>query len=1357
MPRQTKKLEHPGAYVRIHVIPSGMSVTRAAKLLHVGRPALSNLLNGRSSLSPNMAVRLERAFGVDRRKLLDLQAAFDRQSRYAKDKVIAARTYVPNFLTIEARRIQEWAGNSHAARHLLPVLLRKLVHSTGHELRHVDFPGYDSAERRGWDGWIEADTATPWIPEGKSGWEFGVSKHPKYKAEKDYAARLAFLRPAERAECTFVFVTPRKWDGKTEWVGEKLAGGHWKAVRAFDAVDLEQWLEGSIPAQMWLAEQLGMPVNGFETLDQCWENWESASDPKMTPALFEPSISAHRETFKQWLETASEGPFTIAADSKHEALAFLACLFDDVAPESKDIACVFRSAETLRTLAASLSPFIPIVHTEAAERELGAVYRRLHCIVVRPRNAVDSKPDIALELLSRTAFEKALATMGIKGDEAERLARESGRSPTILRRWLSKIDAIRKPLWAGDARVARRLIPMTLVGAWHVRSNGDCGVMADLGGLPYQEIEEIVTCLLQYDDSPAWSVGEYRGVASKIDALFAISKYVTPGNLNDFFQLAKHVLSERNPALELPEDQQWAAALHGKVRSHSAALREGICETLVLLSVHGNDLFQERLGIDVEHSISRLIRGLLEPLTLETLLSQNKDLPHYAEAAPNEFLRLIEEDLQKPEPGVLGLLKPTDSLFGGCPRTGLLWALECLAWQHLERVNLILGQLSRTIINDNVRNKPISSLGAIYRSWMPQTAASLIERVSYLQTLIERFPDIGWQICMAQLYTGPQMGMYNYRPRWRNDASGCGRSRTLEESGLQESEKFRFKALCIALGWERHDENTLGDLVERLPAIPLEQHNPVWRLIDQWAESQPEDWRKAELRERIRKLGFTRRNRQYVLDDVMRDSSRIAYDKLRPRDSVVRHTWLFAQPWVEPSDEEFEEEDFDYTKYQERVGDLRIRAIEEIWMERNFAGVATLLSRSVAADVVGVSLGRILRSEREQVDFLRQCLLVKGDLEKQVDNCIRGFLTSAGDVALETTLPTVSEGTESDGVLRLFRCAPFGNETWRILDGYDDCLQTRYWQEVVPQWGRHSEAELIEIIDRLIEVKRPLAAFHAVRLDWQQVETSRLKRLLLDVATVDAEPTDWYGVDPFLISDALISLDQRAGVSVEEMAQIEFMFISALEHGKHGIPNLERQIAQSPTLFVQALALVFKRRDDGDDPPEWRIEDPERRSNLAFGAHLLLERIAYIPGTDQKGNIDAETLLNWVTEVRRLSAEYGRTEVGDLQIGQLLSKAPAEDDGSWPCIPVCEAMQRIATERIGRGFNIGVYNSRGMHAREEGGTQERELAAKYRRWAVLRAVEYPYVSRILESIAKGYVREAGWQDNRTKVEKMLEQ
>ena len=65
---------------------------------------------------------------------------------------------------------------------------------------------------------------------------------------------------------------------------------------------------------------------------------------------------------------------------------------------------------------------------------------------------MDSEPDIALDLLRHDAFEKALGAMKITGDAVDRLARESGMSPTILRRRLSRVDAIKSPAWARDSR-----------------------------------------------------------------------------------------------------------------------------------------------------------------------------------------------------------------------------------------------------------------------------------------------------------------------------------------------------------------------------------------------------------------------------------------------------------------------------------------------------------------------------------------------------------------------------------------------------------------------------------------------------------------------------------------------------------------------------------------------------------------------------------------------------------------------------------------------------------------------------------------------------------------------------------------
>lgn len=1315
---------------------------------------MSNFLNGKAGLSPEMALRLEKAFGVDRKQLLEMQAAYDREEQQAGERDIAVRAFVPSFLTIKASQIEQWASSQIDARSRLPVLLRKLVHSTGCDLRQVDFPGYDNAQRRGSDGFVEADAATPWVPGGKSYWEFGTNQRPGGKAESDYKARLNSVDPGERANSTFVFATPRNWPGKTEWEKSKNEAGDWKAVRVFDASDLEQWLEQSVPAQIWLAEQLSVRVSGYETLEEAWRRWATASEPSLTPDIFAPSIAAYRDKFKAWLGKPSDQHFVVAADSKDEALAFIACLFDDDdLRQFKDRAAVFTSPETLRMLVASSVPFIPIVLSEETERELAGAHRRLHCIVFRPRNAVDTEADIALDLLGYEAFRAALTSMAIDKGEYDRLSAESGRSPTILRRRLSKNAAIRTPAWSREDDTAKTLVPMALIGTWHAEPEADREIVSYVAGRKYERIEDDVARLLGYDDSPVWSAGRYRGVASKIDALFAIARIVTLPELERFFTAAKYVLSESDPALELPEEDRWAAALYGKKRDHSGALREGLCETLVILSVHGNDLFQHRLGIDVESRVAVLIRKLLTPLSLERLLSQDRDLPRYAEAAPEEFLRIIEEDLRRNDPVVHGLLIPVDrgSIWASPSRTGLLWALECLAWkpQTLPRVARILAQLSRPKIADNWINKPNASLQAIFRSWMPQTAAPVEQRIKLLEMLARSFPDVAWKIALEQINPGSRIGHYSYRPRWRSDASGAGQVVTRKE--LYE---FSRKALNVLIAWPAHDEKTLGDLVESLQHMSEEDQTKVWDFIDQWSATAAEP-AKAELRERIRRYAFTRKGCRRELAEKSRDRARETYATLQPLDPVIRHGWLFRDQWVQESADEFEEEDFDYRKRGERIDRLRREAMAEIWNGCGFDGIREMLSGSGAAGTVGRYAATCITDAKRRVDFIGQCLSLAGDLRSKGEWCVQGFLFSVEDEDRAPVLRGAAEGLSAPERTRLFVCAPFQQSTWRLLDEYGKDVRDGYWKDVFPSWGRHTPAEFTELIDRLLEAKRPRAAFHAVHMDFKDIETSRLKRLLRDVATVNAEPTGLFSLPPYYISEALDSLQRRAGVTRDEMAQLEFVFIDALYSSKHGIPNLESQIVESPAIFVQAVVLAFKRSDAGEDPPEWRIEDPEQKITIARAADRLLDEIKKIPGTDQNGQIVASELGSWTRSVRGLCRKHARADFGDRCLGQLLARAPGAENGEWPCDAVCQVMEEEAAPEIGRGFEIGVQNSRGVVCREEGGNQERELVIKYRAQAESLRFDFPYVASILDSIASSYSQEAYWWDSQSAIDKRL--
>jgi addiction module HigA family antidote len=90
-----KNPPHPGELIKTEIIePLGLSVTEAAEILKVRRATLSDLLNRKSVLTPEMALRIEKAFGPDMEHLLRMQLAYDVAKMRRNASRIAVKRYV---------------------------------------------------------------------------------------------------------------------------------------------------------------------------------------------------------------------------------------------------------------------------------------------------------------------------------------------------------------------------------------------------------------------------------------------------------------------------------------------------------------------------------------------------------------------------------------------------------------------------------------------------------------------------------------------------------------------------------------------------------------------------------------------------------------------------------------------------------------------------------------------------------------------------------------------------------------------------------------------------------------------------------------------------------------------------------------------------------------------------------------------------------------------------------------------------------------------------------------------------------------------------------------------------------------
>jgi len=97
---------HPGDFIRTEIIEAnGLSVTEGASILGVSRPALSSLLNSKADLSGNMALRIEKAFGVKMDTLMRLQNSYDISRTRKRSAIIKVRRFRPRAAKRQKREL----------------------------------------------------------------------------------------------------------------------------------------------------------------------------------------------------------------------------------------------------------------------------------------------------------------------------------------------------------------------------------------------------------------------------------------------------------------------------------------------------------------------------------------------------------------------------------------------------------------------------------------------------------------------------------------------------------------------------------------------------------------------------------------------------------------------------------------------------------------------------------------------------------------------------------------------------------------------------------------------------------------------------------------------------------------------------------------------------------------------------------------------------------------------------------------------------------------------------------------------------------------------------------------------------
>jgi len=225
----------------------------------------------------------------------------------------------------------------------------------------------------------------------------------------------------------------------------------------------------------------------------------------------------------------------------------------------------------------------------------------------------------------------------------------------------------------------------------------------------------------------------------------------------------------------------------------------------------------------------------------------------------------------------------------------------------------------------------------------------------------------------------------------------------------------------------------------------------------------------------------------------------------------------------------------------------------------------------------------------------------------------------------------------------------------------------------------------------------------------------------------------------------LLDYLERSGSDIETRARLEFLFSYLLQHTR-GARALNKVLATAPALFAEILSYVYYA--EGEARPDYV---PPERSAIATVGYTVIREWHTPPGMRPDGTVDAEALVDWVTEARRLLAESGRSTVGDLVIGEVLAYVPPDADGLWPTEAVRDLIEDLSSPKFEQGLHTGRFNSRGMTFRSpsDGGAQERQLAAQHREWANYVSDRWPRTGAFLRQIADHYDEWARREDDQS--------
>ena len=1242
---------------------------------------------------------------------------------------------------IDEKDLATWAKRTDA-RALLVDMVADLIRATIPDVSRYRFrfPGGDAGQLRGWDGDLETAEAVGFVPEGKSKWEFGAGAGAA-KAQKDYDKRTEKTTPEVMAENVLLVVNLEAWDTPremlTSWEDERKAEGKWRDVKYIDAVILVHWLdENPAVAARYARVVLGTaPKEGALSTDEYWDEFSC----QFKPRLNEKVVIADRQQAADELIAKLLGPadsIMMGAETAEDVVAFAVAAIRSCAPEKR----LLLESRTL------------IVRTEAAARELSRRSRLVfiatkdaenlsgvlstNCPTLSAATGAHARKYQSLQRPSASSMAEGFEKMGLERDQGYELAKRCGRSLTILKRLIPN-GAPAQPEWMPHSVALK---PAFLAGGWSSDAQMDRELLKELGGFQeYAHLESVLMPTLALSDRPIDKVAEVWQVRAPVDAFFFYGHQVTDADLGRLRDAIVKVFGHVTP---VPSRDEKFSFSYASPADYSRWLRDGLALTLVVIAAMHGVAGLHVGGKTPQQYVDEVVAALPDwGRTHHSLIRLGDQAALFAEAAPNPFLMALESMLEG-APGEIArfFLKEDSSLFGpSSPHHNLLWALESVAWdpRFLNRAALVLAKLAGLDPDpdSNFVNRPINSLRTILLGWSPNTYAPQTQRIACVDVVLKACPQVGWQLLVKLLPRHHDSSSPTKHPKLRDLAP-----KVREEVTFGLVWDFEAAIVGRAVTAAGEDEGRIATLVDTFGSLQPASRASVLAHVDSYLKTYqtPSGCRvwHALREEAARHEYFS--DSEWAMTNEERASIAEVVERHRPADPLVQDRQAFDD-WL-PHIGKHQSGAGDFTDPDE----VRKEVLERILARDGVAGILRLSRMVKLPNLIGPAL------RNTSVSLNQMFELLEGALDPSVPREIAFYASAVGaekfgdewkDPFAERVLAHVQSDSAKANLLLGW---PQDEKTWSLVDSLGSEVREQYWSQTHSLPIQGTLDQLLFAIDQLRKRNRQLDVLGHVHRRLKDLPTNLIQDLLGEGVSQAGDASKRMGnMLPYYVAQALAELRRRNELPDLAIARIEFSYLPILRYEKQPL-IIVGLMATDADLFVDVLSHVFRGKN-----AEPRVDVTDDMKARASASHELLMMFKMVPGLNGS-TIDPDALATWVFQARSTAAAKDLSDICDIYIGQVLAHAPIDPaEASWPPSAVCRVIETIASVKLESGFRTECFNKRGVYSKaiNEGGDQERDLAARYQRWAES-THQYPRTSALLAAIAEGWAGQASDEDTR---------